>query len=433
MRAHAVDRQLERALFAGRAAGLVIHDPERPVLQQIDAIGLGAERDAPRLTLGRERERVFELVLEQPLHDRDAVLDFEREGPLAESGGGRRPEKERALQGAIPFRELREALLGDGVEQRHGFGDVGGRDRAVADPLPLGEEALEHLVHEVAALLRRHPGLFVPFLGQLEDVRREVFERALQVPLQAADGVRGRRARAGVAAKPRVLEAAARPQRQPFGRRSAEDAGHDRIDRQRLVREHARLTPGARDADQSFDRETGRLDVFEQGRGGDNRVVLERERRERDTPARKAQEILELRARGGEAVLVPRPSERGQEGLRVENAARAALRPVRFGQADDPHLVEVRVGRRAGVEQHDPRAPQARRERLPFDPPPHRTRQLRDRQGRGIVRRVRVPEHLQRRQYRRARAKMPRPPRIGGGRASLAGCNEAEDPVYLSG
>ena len=45
--AHRVDRQLQRKLAVGRAAQLVVDDAERMVLQQVDAIGFAAQRDAP--------------------------------------------------------------------------------------------------------------------------------------------------------------------------------------------------------------------------------------------------------------------------------------------------------------------------------------------------------------------------------------------------
>ena len=70
-----------------------------------------------------------------------AVLDLEREGALAEPGRGRRAEEQRALQRAIPFGQLREVPLGDGVEQRDRLGDVRRRDRAVAEPLPLARRS----------------------------------------------------------------------------------------------------------------------------------------------------------------------------------------------------------------------------------------------------------------------------------------------------
>ncbi len=87
---------------------------------------------------------------------------------------------------------------------------------------------------------------------------------------------------------------------------------------------------------------------------------------------------MEARARGREPVLVAGPSELGKERLRIENAPRAWLRPVGLGEADDPDLVDVRVRRRAGVEQHDAARPQARGERLAFNPSPHGARQFRD-------------------------------------------------------
>ena len=53
LRAHAVDRQLQRARWLRRPAELVVDDPQRAVGQQVDAIRLGLESAASRGPSGR--------------------------------------------------------------------------------------------------------------------------------------------------------------------------------------------------------------------------------------------------------------------------------------------------------------------------------------------------------------------------------------------
>ena len=182
----------------------------------------------------------------------------------------------------------------------------------------------------MAALLRRHPGLLVALLRQLEDVRGEVLERALQVALELADGVGRGRARTGLAAEPRLVEAprrrAAPASRAASPPTTAGPTGSIASASCTNTREPAR----ARREHQPLDRQPGGVHFLEQRRRRHDRVVLERERRQRHPPPRQAQQILEPRARRGEAILLARPAELPEQRLRIEDAARAALRPVRL-------------------------------------------------------------------------------------------------------
>ena len=86
------------------------------------------------------------------------------------------------------------------------------------------------------------------------------------------------------------------------------------------------------------------------------------------------------------------PSELIQERGRIEDASTSPFRPVAVHESDDPHVVDVREGCRRTVQQRHAIRPGPRRERLPFDPAPHGSRQLAHRQRRVVVSCVRVGE-----------------------------------------
>ena len=99
-------------------------------------------------------------------------------------------------------------------------------------------------MQKLAALHWRQAGLVLALLGEPQDVRREVLERALEVPLEAADGVDAGVTNARGAVK--HLERMVGPrgaQRNPFARRSRKRRRGQRLLRQRLVKEDARAGP----------------------------------------------------------------------------------------------------------------------------------------------------------------------------------------------
>src|SRR5687767_4263378 len=73
---HGVHGQLQRKLAIGCTAQLVIDDAERMVLQQVDAIGLSTQRDAPGLGFCSNLKLPVERMLQQPLDDRRLPLGF---------------------------------------------------------------------------------------------------------------------------------------------------------------------------------------------------------------------------------------------------------------------------------------------------------------------------------------------------------------------
>ena len=101
-RADGVDRQLQRQLAIGRAAQLVVDDAERAVLQQIDAIGFSAQRDAPGLGLRPNLELAVERMLQQPLDAPASPIRLRPETPLRRALR-RRPIREAACA-ARPLR-----------------------------------------------------------------------------------------------------------------------------------------------------------------------------------------------------------------------------------------------------------------------------------------------------------------------------------------
>ena len=124
------------------------------------------------------------------------------------------------------------------------------------------------------------------------------------------------------------------------------------------------------------DFEAGAGDVVDERRRGHDRIVFERERRGGHLPCRQLQQIVEARACRREPVGIGRPSELAQQPGGIEDAGIRPLRPVRFDEADDPHRVELCIGRRRGVEQPHAAAARPRREGLSLDPSPHRCPEL---------------------------------------------------------
>src|SRR5262245_20223526 len=87
LRADAVDRQLQRPRSIRRPAELVVDEPERSVLEQVDTVGLAAQGHRARSVRGGHRESSVEPALEQPFDDRDRPLGFHAEHCLAQPGG----------------------------------------------------------------------------------------------------------------------------------------------------------------------------------------------------------------------------------------------------------------------------------------------------------------------------------------------------------
>ena len=113
----AVDRQLQRARRLRRAAQLVVDDAQRPVLEQVDPIGLGANPHRARSVGAPEFELALERMLEQALEHRDFLLDLEVERPLAKARRDGGSEEVGALERAIGFRQTRQRRFGDRLEQ----------------------------------------------------------------------------------------------------------------------------------------------------------------------------------------------------------------------------------------------------------------------------------------------------------------------------
>ena len=177
--------------------------------------------------------------------------------------------------------------------------------------------------------------------------------------------------------------------------------------------------------------EAGARDVVHERRRGHDRIVFERERRDGNLAGRQPQEIVEARACGREPVGVGRPSELAQQPRGIEDAGIRPLRPVGFDEADDPHGVELGVGRRSSVEQPDAARAGPRRERLSFNPPPHRCPELGCRQRPVVVPGMRVSQGSERADDGGTRAPLP----LSGSRfcrlLPLAGRDELEHRADL--
>ena len=109
----AVNGKLQRTGGFRRAAQLVVDDAERPILEQIDPIGLPPDADRSRSARPLEFKRAFERLLEEALEHRDLLFDLEVERPLAQTWRDRRAEEIRTLERAVRLAEVRERRLGN--------------------------------------------------------------------------------------------------------------------------------------------------------------------------------------------------------------------------------------------------------------------------------------------------------------------------------
>ena len=161
----------------------------------------------------RRTQTCLQLVFEQAFDHGGVLLDLEPNARSA-SPAAAADQQQGAFERSIPFGEPRQPSLRD-PRTSHRIADVRGRHGTVAPPLPFREELEEHFVDELAALLRRHPRFLVALLGELQDVGREILERALEISLHVADGVCLRLLRTSKAVKPRIVAGPIPPQLQP--------------------------------------------------------------------------------------------------------------------------------------------------------------------------------------------------------------------------
>ena len=257
-----------------------------------------------------------------------------------------------------------------------------GRDRAAAGVAPRIEERFEHPVQQLAALERRQPGFVLALLLELQHLAGEVLERALEIPLDAADrvddGARARRPLPWIARRP-PRAGARQPQREPVGRVAGErPSGRDRRERQRLVVEDADGRARPRRARRRARR------AATSSRNGDGGTIASSSSVNVETEtalAGQRQQIVESRARRGQAIGVGRPAEIAQQRRRIEDAGAGALRPVRLDEPDErARRRDRRRPRRRRRAAARPSRAGPRRERLRLDPSADGRDELGDRQ-----------------------------------------------------
>ena len=229
-------------------------------------------------------------------------------------------------------------------------------------------------------------------------MRREVLERAVEVAVDRGRGVNRHARRADRPVKDAGgRRGAGDALRQPPGRLVVEPSTIDRLEGEGLVGEDPAGRGGAGGEPGDV-----RIELLEEGRGLDDRIVLEAERGHRHLARRELQQVEERRARRRDPVALGRPPEPGEERGRVEDVARGAAGPVGLDEADQVDAVEATVARRVRVEQVHPLLPPPRRERLPLHPAAHRRRDVRQPRPR-VVEPGGLEQLLERAEDRRAR------------------------------
>src|SRR5262249_38606008 len=142
--AEPVDRKLQRPRLARRGRQLVVDEPERAVLEQVEPVGDAMQADAPGTTRTRELEFTTKLLFEQALADGRRALGLHWEDDLAEARGNRRTEEPRALDRCLRVRKAvgGDPILHDLCEQRASPVEICRRDGTEAVVLPAPEERL---------------------------------------------------------------------------------------------------------------------------------------------------------------------------------------------------------------------------------------------------------------------------------------------------
>jgi hypothetical protein len=124
--ADGIDRQLQRLLAIWRAAKLVVDDAERPILEQIDPIGLSAQRNTACSSFGLNVELAVERLLQQPLAHRCFPFRLELKDGLGQPFIGGRSEEACALDGRFVVGQLRQQGLDDVHEMSRACGKFSG-------------------------------------------------------------------------------------------------------------------------------------------------------------------------------------------------------------------------------------------------------------------------------------------------------------------
>jgi hypothetical protein len=150
--------------------------------------------------------------------------------------------------------------------------------------------------------------------------------------------------------------------------------------------------PRSRRAD-AHDVEGQRVESLDERRRLDDRVALESEARNREQPAGKANEIVELGARGRHPIAIRRPPELAQQARGIEHVPRGQRRPFPVHETDQVNGLEIAVSRRPGVHEVQPFRPQPRREHLVLDPAAKGGRDVVHRDDRIRKAAVRVAQH----------------------------------------
>ncbi len=195
--AQAVDRQLQRARPVRRPAELVVDQPERAVLEQVDPIGLAAQRHRARPVGGREREVARRA-------DARAGARRRRSGArppcAARPRRGRRRRTTRAAASArAPLRRPAAARASDRRRRRTSrapssmFAGVMARRPAACHS---AKNASNTSWTNWPCAPRVHHLFVVGLFFEPEDVLREELERAVEIRLERAHRPRPRRLRA---------------------------------------------------------------------------------------------------------------------------------------------------------------------------------------------------------------------------------------------
>ena len=179
--------------------------------------------------------------------------------------------------------------------------------------------------------------------------------------------------------------------------------------------------------------ETRLRELVEERRRPDDRVVLERERRDDELPCGKTQEIHERGAGAVHAIGVRGPAKLAQDRRRIEDVAPRALRPFAVHEACQLYVVEFAEPRAFRVEQVDTGVAAAWRKRLRFDAAPHHRGNLVELGDGSVEPAVGVAKRAQQPEDRAARAQLPRAKRIVRSRQCAVPGEKREQPIEVRG
>ena len=323
------------------------------------------------------------------------------ERALGEAGRGRRAEQIRPLERTVRFRQALQLLFGDVREQRQCSVEMSGGDAGAASRTPVEKNASNTPCSSWPRSSGVSPDSSSRSSSRRSTLRGEILEWTREISFDPAHRItpaaRARWRRDTAHERPASATAPAEPVSHAATPSTSRRDGAGRATALRA----RRCARGRRLGPLDFEAAAGTS-----SRNGDGGTIASSSSVNDETDTRRAgrnsRSSNRARAAASRSASAGHPSSLNNDADR--RCCGRPLRPVRFDQPDEPHRVELSRRRCRGVEQQHAAAARPRRERLPFDPSPHRRPELGCRQRPIVVPGVRVAQRDERADDGRPRA-----------------------------